>query len=300
LLELEARGTAFIRFNTEDYPVNARIVWRPEGGSLELQDRSVSLKQVRSIWYRRPVRPELPDDLSSERQAWITNEAMEGFRGLWRSFQGLWVNNPDANDLASSKLEQLTRASRLGLSIPRSLMTNKSEELAPFARHSSSGVICKPLQTGYTDFDGIEGLFFTSLLSERDIEDFAADWREPYLFQHLVDKAHDVRVTVIGESVFAVRIESQDRADARIDWRRGDQSALRHQPIDLPSDVAQRSLALVRSYDLTFGALDFAIDHAGNYVFFELNPNGQWAWLEQMTGLPMRSALADVLETAHD
>ena len=31
------------------------------------------------------------------------------------------------------------------------------------------------------------------------------------------------------------------------------------------------------------------------FVFFEINPNGQWAWIEQLTGQPLSAALADEL-----
>lgn len=52
---------------------------------------------------------------------------------------------------------------------------------------------------------------------------------------------------------------------------------------------------MTHSYGLRFAAIDLARRTDGGYTFFELNPNGQWAWVEQMTGLPLRAALANEL-----
>jgi glutathione synthase/RimK-type ligase-like ATP-grasp enzyme len=64
----------------------------------------------------------------------------------------------------------------------------------------------------------------------------------------------------------------------------------------LPADLAERCLELVRAYGLEFAAIDLVRARDGRYVFLEINPNGQWAWLEQVTGLPLRSRLVDLLE----
>jgi glutathione synthase/RimK-type ligase-like ATP-grasp enzyme len=80
-----------------------------------------------------------------------------------------------------------------------------------------------------------------------------------------------------------------------VDWRRGHTLGLVHGIEELPAELAERCVRLVRSYGLLFAAVDFAVDQDGRYVFFEINPNGQWAWIEQRTGLPLRSRLADTL-----
>ena len=65
--------------------------------------------------------------------------------------------------------------------------------------------------------------------------------------------------------------------------------------LQLPEEIEEGCLALCRHYGLEFGAIDLAIGPDGAYTFFEINPNGQWAWLEQETGQPLRSRLADLL-----
>lgn len=127
-------------------------------------------------------------------------------------------------------------------------------------------------------------------------EDVSGDLAlEPYLFQALAPKRYDIRVTVIGDEVFAARIVSQVRPESMVDWRKARPGALKHEVEDLPAAVAQRCVELCRHYGLAFGAIDLALRPDGGYTFFELNPNGQWAWVEQRTGLALRSRLADLL-----
>ncbi|GGQ70105.1 hypothetical protein [Kitasatospora griseola] len=111
---------------------------------------------------------------------------------------------------------------------------------------------------------------------------------------HRIDKVADVRVTVIGDRIFAVRIDS-----GLPDWRT-DHSAHTYAAIPVPDPLVRAILAYLRHFGLVFGAFDFALTgpaHAADsWVWIECHPSGQWSWLEPPTGLPMTSALADLLE----
>lgn len=202
---------------------------------------------------------------------------------------------PNANLLAGSKPEQLRRAAGAGFDVPPTLVTNDAARLRDFAAEHDGTLVCKPLYDGWIPGTSEDRVFWTSRFEAAGTEalDDLAD--EPYLFQALVPKRYDVRVTVIGKEAFAVAIDSQDDAVSEIDWRRGDVAELGHRAEELPAGLERRCVDLVAGYDLAFGAIDLARRPDGGYTFFELNPNGQWAWLEQRTGLPLRSRLADLL-----
>jgi len=109
-----------------------------------------------------------------------------------------------------------------------------------------------------------------------------------------VNKQYEVRLTVVDERFFAARIDAGSDA-ARIDWRR-DYDSLSYEVIsELPADVCAGVRRLMRSFGLRFAAMDFIVDPAGTRHFLDLNPNGQWAWIEDATGLPITAALADAL-----
>lgn len=290
--ELERRELPFVRFNTEDYPTSVRLSWRREGASIRL-DKDYPLQAFEAVWYRRPTAPRLPEGFPEEARAWATRESAEALLGTWRTLDALWVNHPDRNRLAESKPEQVRTASALGFEVPATLVTNDAGECRQFLSEQEGGVVCKPLWDGRVPIDSDQKLFFTSVV-DASSDSFENLGPEPYLFQAHIPKRYDIRATVIGREVFAARIESQEDEDAKTDWRRGRPGALDHEVESLPEELADRCLALCEHYGLQFGAIDLARRPDGGYTFFELNPNGQWAWIEQRTGLPLRSRLADL------
>ncbi|MCA1693463.1 MAG: hypothetical protein LC749_01330 [Actinobacteria bacterium] len=107
--------------------------------------------------------------------------------------------------------------------------------------------------------------------------------------------AWELRVTVVGDQVFACRIESQVTESTRIDWRRYDLENTPHVAHRLDPDIERRCVVLTRHFGLEFSAIDLIVTADGETVLLELNPNGQWAWIEELTGLPISAAIADVL-----
>ena len=52
---------------------------------------------------------------------------------------------------------------------------------------------------------------------------------------------------------------------------------------------------MVERLGLCYGAIDMILTPDGRYVFIEINPNGQYLWIEQETGLPISAAICDLL-----
>ena len=101
--------------------------------------------------------------------------------------------------------------------------------------------------------------------------------------------------TVVGNQLFAVAIHSQETEETEIDWRRGPNLQLRHEVIYLPDDVAEKCIRIIKVQSLRFGAIDLVRDPDGKIWFLECNPNGEWAWIETRTGLPIAAAITDEL-----
>ena len=298
ILELEQRGTPYVRFNTEDFPGATSLEWTSGGtATVRLRERetTLDLADVAAVVYRRPLPPDPSIWPTPERGRWALGESRAALEGVWRTLDALWVNHPDDNRAAGSKLGQLRRARELGFTVPPTLVTNDRAAVRTFAAAcGATGLICKPIEEGLLEIEGEEKLFFTSRLEiscDDELEDLGP---EPYLFQQFVPKLYDVRVTVIGDDVFATRIESQTTEKGKTDWRRAGADAV-HTPEDLSDELAALCVGLTRSYRLNFAAIDLAYASDG-YSFFEINPNGQWAWVEQLTDQPLRSSMADLLE----
>jgi hypothetical protein len=294
VLELERRDQVFLRLCTEDYPSSIGIDLTLERATLYVGAQDLAAAAISSVWWRRPTAPAMPGDRDAERSAWAAREAQTAWEGFWRGVDAHWVNRPEANARADCKPVQLREAHRLGISTAPTLVTNRLDVARAFQRRHGS-IVCKALRDGLIPTGSSDHLLYTQRLDLDVLDNLYELGPEPYLFQAFVDKIADVRVTVVGDRVFACRIDSQATPESTVDWRRGDTRDLHHEPIELDDKTTAQLRQLTAQFGLRFAAIDLAIDQAGRYVFFEINPNGQWAWVEQLTGQPLRAALADEL-----
>jgi glutathione synthase/RimK-type ligase-like ATP-grasp enzyme len=296
VLELRRRNIPFLRLNTEDLPQSA-VTFEPravDGWQVTTDDLSHALSSFTAGYYRRPSTPvpaaEISDPVAQE---YCISEWSAVLRSLWNALDGRWLNSPFAILRAEDKPKQLAVAASLGFQIPDTIVTNDAQAAIRFAdRHK---IIGKPLRHALLERGKTGEVIFTTRLCRADLEDGAAVSLAPCIFQREIPKKCDVRVTVVGKNVFAVAIWSQATTDTATDWRKGSNPDLVHEIIDLPVEISERCIALTQLFDIAFGAIDLVLDQEDDYWFLEINPNGQWAWIERRTGLPITSAIVDAL-----
>ncbi|MGI9002880.1 MAG: ATP-grasp ribosomal peptide maturase [Pseudonocardia sp.] len=297
--ELRQRGVPVFRCDPGDFPRCLTLAARlGEGwsGSLRLPDREVSLGEIGCGWYRRPTAFAFPDELSGQERRWAAMEARLGLGGVLAAVPR-WLNHPCDIVRAEYKPVQLQTARAVGLTVPDTLLTNDADEARRFAKEHGR-VVYKPLSATGVSEEGHYRLVYTNRLTADDITDTVSV--TAHLFQAWVDKAYEVRLTVVDDELFAVRIDTASSA-AAVDWRT-DYDNLRYTVVDVPEAVRHRVLGLLEVLFLRFAALDVIVTPDGEWVFLEVNPNGQWAWLQDATGLPIAAAIADALTrgAAHD
>ena len=66
-------------------------------------------------------------------------------------------------------------------------------------------------------------------------------------------------------------------------------------PIELPGELQRSLLELMSRLSLTYGAIDLVLTPDGRYVFLEINPNGQWLWIDEMLSLGISHSIAEWL-----
>lgn len=174
-----------------------------------------------------------------------------------------------------------------GFQIPATLITSEPDAARTFVKKHGP-VLYKPLSTPLYRVEGVSCTVEVADVTADEIDEGVSG--TAHLFQHRIDKAADVRVTVVGDQVFSVRINS-----GLLDWRT-DYDCLTYTVVDPPPGITEALHQYLRFFGLVFGAFDFAIDRSGAWWFLECNPSGQWAWLEPETGLPIVAAMADLLE----
>jgi hypothetical protein len=278
---LQESGLVVCRFNTDSPRDNFAIssdltvepIWRFPHAELVPE-------AVHHVWLRRPLPLASGGQTAAEQHAayeWAS--AIEGF--LNRVPTARWMNHPAVNTTASHKIDQLYRAREVGFAIPRSLITQVSSDAICFWHRCHGRVVAKPLSFGYVEgaTRADDFIIYTSSVSLDDIQGHSELLaKTPTLFQERIDKECDVRVTVIDDEATAIALVAKDHN--QIDIRRNEMREVQYRPIEIPSVELRRIFTLVRGYGLRFAALDFAVTREGAWVFFELNPNGQWAWMD--------------------
>ena len=291
--ELRKKGAEFYRLNT-DGASQFTISINPLENSIEISQPSFSidLDKISAAYFRRPTTPYLAHTASQYRE-YLSREWGALLDSLYSSIGERWFSSPESVFLAEDKPRQLRLAKQIGFLVPETVVTNRLEAAKAIQR--SFPVVAKPLRMGLLNSRDDGPIVYTSsveLLSENDRSQISSC---PVIFQRRIEKTLDVRVTVVGSHVFSCAIFSQESDETKLDWRRGSNPALRHEVFDLPPETASKCVEIVRSQNLRFGAIDLIQDDSGKLWFLECNPNGQWAWIENRTGLPIASAISDEL-----
>jgi ATP-grasp ribosomal peptide maturase len=293
---LAERGVPVYRVDTAEFPTTLTLTARlsgAEGWSTQLRSalRSVELDDVCGAYYRRPTAFTFPAMTETDRR-WAELEARIGLGGLLATVPN-WLNHPSRIGYAEYKPVQLAAAGTAGLSVPRTMITNDPAAAARFAEETGP-VVYKPFSSP-TERDGQRMFVYTSPVKAADLADEAIR-HTAHLFQEHLEKAYEVRLTVVDDRFFGARLDARSTA-SQIDWR-SDYDAIEYAVVEVPDPVRRGVWEMLRGLGLRFAAADFVVTPAGDWYFLDLNPNGQWAWIEQETGLPICAALADALTSA--
>lgn len=204
-----------------------------------------------------------------------------------------WLNEPwDMHGAEHNKLDQLVVARKLGFEVPRTIVSNDWGTVDDTLAHEEA-VVFKPFQSIMYDPKGAKLMFTRSSPSVKDMPHDALPY--PGIFQNFAGKAREWRITVVGDETFDAAVYTHE--DAKNDWRerQTDASKVTWRKEKLDDDVREKCIAYLGHYGLRFGTFDSCEDADGKVVFLEMNPNGQYGWLEHDLGLPISRAIANEL-----
>jgi glutathione synthase/RimK-type ligase-like ATP-grasp enzyme len=300
--KLRARAADVVRFNPADYPARAEIslTYSAAGqvnASLRADGQQIDFREVSAVWWRRPRAPRAHADIVEPRtRTYVEQESKSFTQDAWTFLDCPWLPaRPNVVHQAGQKAAQLRVAAELGFELPPTLMTNSPADFLEFYRQHNGGIISKLASGAFFQSLGTTYSRYTEVVSKRDVGYARAVQYCPTIFQAYVAKRLELRVTVVGQRVFAAEIHSQESNHTRYDWRRYDHFTTIHRPHQLPDDLRLRCVRLVEHFGLRYGAIDLILTPDGRYVFLELNPNGQYLWIEDATELPISDAIVDEL-----
>ena len=298
---LNKLGEPYYRLNAEDLVSGVGVnldIGKDEYVLIDHQrNQQISLSSVKSVYYRRPGLPEIDmSALSIGEVSFIKREVVYTLEGIYKILRDrFWISPVASIREAENKIYQLLVARDIGFEIPRSLVTTSPEKAEVFFNELEGECVIKPIRNGKVDDPGNPMVVFTTLIAADDVGLLNGVRRSPTYLQGKIDKVADIRVTVVGTRVFSAKICSQEYEETMIDWRKGENSKIRHEKIELPLEVQDKCIELVKRLGLHFGAIDFVLCKNMRYVFLEINPNGQWGWIEKRLGYDISGAIVDLL-----
>ena len=251
----------------------------------EVDGEAIDLAAARSFWWRRPRFPDLIAIGDPDARTFAANEWNEAIAGLWQLVGGRWMNPPARDDIATRKALQLRLAAEAGLRVPRTLMTSDPAAARAFIEREGVGrAIFKTFSCTHAVWRE------TRLVTREALEHLDAVRFAPVIFQEYVPAEADVRVTVVGDRIFAAAIDMSG-ASYPADFRPilGERTIT---PTELPRPVRAALRTVLDRLGLVFGAVDLRRTPAGDYVFFEVNTAGEFLFIEERTGQPITRAVA--------
>lgn len=308
---LRELGEEPVRLNSSEVPAHTTLIGRMDKeywtGNLTLHGsgRVVDLSALTSIWWRKPNAFGLNDDLGQQEREFAVEESEHAVRGLLGALDCYWVSHPENIRRAGYKIEQLQRAATLGFDVPRTLVTTDPDAVRAFFDDCDGQVVYKVLTDPYLaarryrergwDAPPPARFVATTPVTRQTLARLESVRAVPCQFQEYVPKRTELRVTVIGDELFAAELFSQEHAETLVDSRQYGVD-VRYRAARLPDEVAARCMALVRSYGLNFGAVDLIRTPDDRYVLLEINPNGQFLFVqERVPELRMGEAMAACL-----
>ncbi|HBR1679051.1 TPA: hypothetical protein OME01_005226 [Klebsiella pneumoniae] len=227
-----------------------------------------------SIYYRKPSPENLNNVIGVKYHNHCYREVFSLVEGIAEAFDGECLSRPSVLRKADNKILQAKIANKIGFSIPDYCLTNSACLLM---HHLDQGIIVKPLSNGIVEDEQSKEIVQTNLFDKS--KNISTLKFCPAYFQTYSNKQYEVRITIIDEVFFPVKIESENK----IDWRKKDNKII-YSRINIPQKIRDKCLLYMKSFGIDFGCFDFIV-FDDEWFFLEMNANGQWVWLEHETGL---------------
>lgn len=280
--KFKSRSNDFLRINSEDINKIDIDFNQINGTTIVSEDICYKINQVQSVYYRRaPTIYDSNDDVRDK--PYLINERRHFFEGIYLAI-GIckWIN-PMFNTYAGErKLMQLSLANKLGLLTPKTLVTNKLANAISFLEINKDCIV-KPISHGLQQRGDEFYSIYTTQICLNDLLklNLTEYFDTPLFLQEKISNKSDIRVTIVGETIFAVSIVKNNSED--VDWRRPEIDK-EYNICKLPINIEKKLLQLNKSLGLIYSAIDLILSPNGDYYFLEINPVGEWGWLENEVG----------------
>lgn len=219
--------------------------------------------EIAKVYWRKPF-----FDVEVIEETYARQEILYMVREIHNLFRaaGKAVLTEPGAERRLGKILQSRLASRF-FSVPQWAATwnaQAGETVAP--PHAAKSLSSEPVLPGR--------VLYTTLVNCMELET-----RSPWYIQQAITAPLDVTVVAVGDKLFAYECDRSQISG--LDWRRHITEGILHWRVHSLNEVIKCNIReFLAACGLRFGRIDFLCSLNGEYHFLEINPNGQWAWLD--------------------
>ncbi len=302
---LLAKKVKVIRINKNDLKIESFDNKTNETTFTYKNSRTITSSQIKSFWHRRGyVGLEIDSNLLSQ-DAELQNQIHYHMYGEWEELIRFLTSNLKCQkevktigfySLKDKKLDQLYKAQKCKLKVPKTLITTSKQELLNFFHKSNIGIITKGISSSPSfSFRNLSLEGYTEEVSEQFINNLSKSFF-PSFFQENIKKQYELRIFFLKKSFYAMAIFSQDNEQTKIDLRKYDDlKPNKTVPYILPEIVKKKLSQLMEDLELDTGSIDMIVDDNDEFYFLEVNPNGQFGMVSTPCNYYIEKDIAEVL-----
>jgi glutathione synthase/RimK-type ligase-like ATP-grasp enzyme len=300
-IELLRRGIDYIRLNIDDIPAQLCIKYHVQKDSdskieFKLREQVIDPSKISVVWLRDFDTKAIKVGDDELTHTFSFQQWDDACLTLQRSLRCEWINSIQGTRRGGDHVEQLSVAKALGFDIPNTLITNDPRAARDFYHTCHSDIVLKALHHHSTEIQDKVYSMFTHKVMDGDLLKFDGLIYAPCILQERLQKQYELRVTVVGDRVFGTEIDSQATTNGRDDMHRCPLQDLPKRTTNLEDQLAEGCLKIINSLGLRYGAIDFVIDKKNRVTFLEVNPTGDWYWIEHQTGQRITEAMVDLMQ----
>ena len=301
-IELLKKGIPYIRMNIEDFPLNIKVTYRIDEHNIKrikisIKDKELDPSIVKVVWLRHFYLNLASFGIDRLSYQFSLEQWDSAFKIFLSEINGKWINEINNTNNAYDRLNHSHIARNLGFNIPNTLFTNDSQDAIKFYHDNDKDIIIKALHNHFVEFpNGDIYSMFSHTVREEDLKRINQLEYAPCIFQRRIKKKHEIRTTVVGEEIFVTKLESQITKNAEDDIHRCVLKNLPKISIEMDKIFTERCKELVKSMGLSYAALDFIVDYNGDLIFLEVNPIGDWYWIERQSKQPISKSMGNLIE----
>jgi glutathione synthase/RimK-type ligase-like ATP-grasp enzyme len=298
---LERAGMPSFRLNTDEFALSYRLTYslqdNQQENCLKINGREINASQISAVWYRKLWKLKVPENLDPAYHDIFNKEYRTYLQIFFDRIDHVpWMNSMSRDHATSNdKLLQLITAKEAGLQVPETIFTNDPGSIHKLFEKCKGNIIVKLHGSLSKSMEGNTAFFPTTKLSAADMDRLDELAYCPMIFQEFIPKAYELRIVYVDGEIFAGKIPVENTATT--DWRALQGGRIQWQHYELPMHVQEKISAMMRSLGLTFGAIDMIKHTNGEYVFLEVNPQGEWGMVQKYLNYPIGETIAHKLIT---